>query len=366
MSDGINYKQGILNRGNNFRIKNVIARASRKEKVTIAFLGGSITRGFAATSPQLCYAGRTFSWWQKKFPETEFDYINAGIGATDSEYGAARLDEHVLRYDPDLVFVEYSVNDENTEHYKETYESLIRKIYFSKKKPAVILLHNVYYESGKSAQDIHVEIAKHYDLPSLSVKETIYRAMQEGKFVMAEIAEDGLHPTDKGHEYVAGLLCAYLEWVMGEQVDAEVEEKPQPVTFSSYENALICGTDYTYVKTKGFIALQDKTTDITEWEKNGFWAARNGDEIEFTVPGINVAVQYRKSAKRSAPIAEAFIDGERHILDANFEEDWGDKLELQTILKHGEYKNHHVVIRIIDEGVGETDIFFLKAVIGFH
>lgn len=366
MNDRISYEQGILNQGNNFRLKNVMERASRKENITIAFLGGSITQGFASTEPTLCYAGRTFSWWKNRFPETEFKYINAGIGATDSEYGVARLDEHVLRHEPDLVFVEFSVNDENTEHYKETYESLVRKLFFSKKKPAVILLHNVYYENGKSAQEIHTEIAKHYDLPSLSAKETIYRAVQEGKMILADIAEDGLHPTDKGHEYVAKLVCFYLEHIMGTQKDAACEEMPGSLTRSSYEKSLICGTDYKYIKASGFVAVPNKEAGITEWEKDGFWAARKGDEIEFVVPGENVAVQYRKTACKSAPMAEVIIDGNRFILDANFEEDWGDKLELQTILKHGKYANHHVVIRIIDEGVGEAEVFFLKSVIGFH
>lgn len=366
MNDRINYKQGILNQGNNFRLKKVMERASRKEMITIAFLGGSITQGFAASDSKLCYAARTFLWWQKQFPETEFTYINAGIGATDSEYGVARVEEHVLGYEPDLVFIEFSVNDTNTDHYKETYESLVRKVYFSKKKPAVILLHNVYYESGISAQEKHFEVARHYDLPSLSAKESIYRALQEGKMPLCEIAEDGLHPTDKGHGYVAELICSYLENVMGEKEDEEYVGIPQPITGSSYEKSLICGTDYKYVKTKGFVVVQNKEAGITEWEKDGFWAARLGDEIEFVVPGENVAVQYRKSACKSAPIAEVIIDGKKSILDANFEEDWGDKLELQTILQHGEYKNHHVKIRIIDEGVGETEIFFLKSVIGFH
>lgn len=366
MNDGINYKQGILNQGNNFRVKNVMERASRKESITIAFLGGSITQGFAASEPRLCYAGRTFSWWQKQFPGTEFTYINAGIGATDSEYGVARLEDHVLKHKPDLVFVEFSVNDENTEHYQETYESLVRKLYFSKKKPAVILVHNVFYESGESAQDIHAEIAKHYDIPSLSAKETIYRAVQEGKVTLAEIAGDGLHPTDKGHEYVAGLICYYLEQMVEEEKGSEYEEVPQPITRSSYENSIICGTKYKHITTKGFIVVSNEEARITEWEKDGFWAARTGDEIEFIVPGENVAVQYRKSACKSAPIAEVTIDGKKSVLDANFEEDWGDKLVLQTILEHGEYGNHHVVIRIIDEGVGETEIFFLKSVIGFH
>lgn len=44
---------------------------------------------------------------EKVFPNTEFDYVNAGIGATDSQFGAARVQEDLLQRLPDLVFVEF-------------------------------------------------------------------------------------------------------------------------------------------------------------------------------------------------------------------------------------------------------------------
>ena len=45
-------------------------------------------------------------------------YCNAGIGGTTSEFGAARVGTDLLEERPDFVIVEFSVNDESTEHLK--------------------------------------------------------------------------------------------------------------------------------------------------------------------------------------------------------------------------------------------------------
>ena len=101
----IDKEAGILNRGNLGRLKNFLSRAAQGERLTVGFIGGSITQGFAATEPDQCYAARTVAWLRKVFPNTEFDYVNAGIGATDSQFGAARVQEDLLPRLPDLVFV---------------------------------------------------------------------------------------------------------------------------------------------------------------------------------------------------------------------------------------------------------------------
>ena len=127
----IDKEAGILNRGNLTRLKGFMNRAAKGERLTVGFIGGSITQGFSATEPDKCYAARTFGWLKKVFPNTEFDYVNAGIGATDSQFGAARVQEDLLQRLPDLVFVEFSVNDHSTPHFCETYEGLVRQIYGS-------------------------------------------------------------------------------------------------------------------------------------------------------------------------------------------------------------------------------------------
>ena len=64
----LNYEAAVANRGNQARIKKVFQRAQQGEKLTIGFLGGSITQGSLATDPKLCYAYRVYEWWCKTFP----------------------------------------------------------------------------------------------------------------------------------------------------------------------------------------------------------------------------------------------------------------------------------------------------------
>lgn len=132
----------VVNRGNQKRLKNVMLRAGRGESVTIGYLGGSITMGSVATVPEKCYAFLSCQWWREHFPQTRVEYYNAGIGATTSQFGVARVDDDLLYARPDVVFIEFSVNDDNDEHFKETYEGLVRHVYTSESLPAVVLLHN--------------------------------------------------------------------------------------------------------------------------------------------------------------------------------------------------------------------------------
>ena len=139
----IDFEAGIKNIGDTAKLKSVFERAQKGEVLTIAFLGGSITQGSLASEPSLCYAARVFAWWEETFPKARFTYINAGIGATDSQFGCARAAEDVLKYKPDVISVEYAVNDENNDHYRETYEGVVRKLLSARNHPAVYTFFNV-------------------------------------------------------------------------------------------------------------------------------------------------------------------------------------------------------------------------------
>ena len=136
----IKYENGIANRGCLYRLKKVMDRAKAGEALNIAFLGGSITQGSLSSKPELCYAYHFYEWWKKTFPQADFTYINAGIGGTTSQFGVARAEADLLSKEPDFVIIEFSVNDDSTEHFMETYEGLVRKVYTSKTKPAVLLV----------------------------------------------------------------------------------------------------------------------------------------------------------------------------------------------------------------------------------
>ena len=90
-----------------FRIGKVMKRAAAGEDICIGFIGGSITQGCLASSPDKCYAHKVFEWFEESFPKAHFRYVNAGIGATDSQFGCARAQSDLLAYEPDICFAEF-------------------------------------------------------------------------------------------------------------------------------------------------------------------------------------------------------------------------------------------------------------------
>lgn len=372
MAIGMQDIKGVLHRGNWHRLKECMKKARRGEKITTGFLGGSITQGSLSSSPELCYAYLVYEWWKKKFPQSDIRFINAGIGGTTSQFAAARAEEHLLKYDPDFVLIEFAVNDENTEFFEETYEGLIRRTYGNACRPALLLMNNVRYDNGLNAEERHVKVARAYDLPMVSMKSAIWPEICAGRLEGRGISPDGLHPNDKGHELVAGVITAFLEKVFAEMEQEEAEASfggaflPPPITANAYENAIRCQNDNSEPETDGFLADLSPQKGITDIFKKGWIASWEGDKIRFEVTGTEIAVQYRKSVNRPAPVARAVVDGRQEdavILDGNFDEDWGDCLYIDTIARHIEQGKHTVELEIIKAYEDDAVPFYLVSVI---
>ena len=155
-----------------------------------------------------------YEWFVRRFPKSEFTYVNAGIGGTTSQFGAARLDEDVLSYKPDLCMVEFSVNDSDNIFFRETYESVVSRLLESETAPAVMILHNLFYEDGHNAQKQHLQVGKAYRVPCVSVRDAVYPEITAGNIKTEQLSSDGLHPNDDGHALLAGLVCGMLEKIL--------------------------------------------------------------------------------------------------------------------------------------------------------
>lgn len=368
---------------NNNRLSNLLHHAAKGEELNIAFFGGSITQGSLAEKPEDMYARRVFSWWEKTFPQATFHYVNGGIGGTTSHYGVSRVVTDLLMYQPDFVVVDFSVNDEPDTFFQETYEGLLRKILSWDSKPAVLLLNNIYYDSGKTAQDFHNEIGDYYGIPHVSIRESIYADMKAGKYTKEQLTPDGLHPNSFGHGLVAQQIINYLEKMLEKEVERkelskdfsrdllpekefigqsvvqkkETDKKegtllPESLTSNTYENTKRFTIREISPKLNGFLPDTREKKGMLDHFKNGWIGKKAGDSITFTLEASNIAVQYRKTIDRPALRAKLVLDGDVEnavILDGNFEEDWGDCLWLEPILHHGEKKMHTVEITILED-----------------
>lgn len=373
MSYNVHPEKGLINRGNWHRIKECMNRAENGEKITVGFLGGSITQGCLSSIPETCYSYLVYEWWKKKFPQAEIAYINAGIGGTTSQFGVARVEDHLLKYNPDFILIEFAVNDDNTEFFMETYESLVRKTLSHVNNPAVMLMNNVRYDDGENAEDMHLQVAKTYELPMVSMKNTIWPEVREGRIENREITPDDLHPNDAGHALVAQVITTFLDKVYEELETEEAPSDfygkmlPMPITASAYEDSVRYQNYNSSPEISGFEADTEPQNDIREIFRNGWTAWKEGDKISFEINCSGIAVQYRKSVKQPTPIAKVVVDDDEKtavILDGNFEEDWGDCLYIDTIARHMKSGNHKVEITIIEAHEDDVVPFYLVSVIG--
>lgn len=349
------------------RLKTLFRRAARGEELTLGFFGGSITQGSLATAPENCYAYRVYQWLVDTFPQAGFHYVNGGIGGTDSHYGVSRVVTDLLMYQPDFVVVDFSVNDTKLPFRKETYEGVLRRILSWPSHPAVMLLNNIYYDTGLTAEDDHVAVGEHYGVPHVSIRDSLYREMKANRYTRPQLTPDGLHPNDFGHGLVAGEITKLLAEVNARRDEPEEESLfPAPLTVNAYENACRLTIRESCPRLDGFRAdTAEKLGHLDHW-KNGWVGARPGDRITFTVDASCIAVQYRKTICRPALQAQLILDDDTAhpvLLDSNFDEDWGDCLYLQPILHHGECKNHTVELTILPSGAENATEFYLLSLI---
>ncbi len=359
----------IVNMGDINYLAGAFKKAEEEKKLSIVYLGGSITQGCNATTEDKRYVDLSAQWWKRTFKDAETSYFNAGIGATTSQYGAARAEEHVLSKKPDVVFVEFSVNDEGSVKFMETYESLVRRLLSDENVKAVVLINNLFYDTGVNAQGVHNAVGKHYSLPIVSVRDYVYPQITEGLIDPKEYTDDMLHPTDIGHALIAELICGLLEKEYEVYKNTESftgkPELPPKLTRCRYEDAVILNNKNSAPKLSGFTADTHLSEYLSDPFKNGWTASKKGDSITFEVSGSIIMIQWRKTIKQPAPVAYAVIDGDEKSkvrLDANFDETWGDLCCLTTLTDKADGSRPHTLTITIDTE-GQASDFMLVSVI---
>lgn len=239
-------KKALVSYGNTVMVQNVIKKAQAGDEVNIAYLGGSITEGFNAGAND-CYAKLTFDHFAEKFGTGDnVKYHNAGIAGTPSQLGILRLDRDILSADPDLVFIEFAVNDGSGADYENAYESIVQTLL--KRNIAVVLLFAV-TENGHSAQDYMKPIGEAYRLPMISYCDAVNYLREKGRITWQDFSDDDVHPDKRGHKMVADMINYYFDTVMDVEPEGEfmmpfeTVYSPREIDAHMYENDTLTPTD---------------------------------------------------------------------------------------------------------------------------
>ena len=210
------------------------ARARAGEPITVVFFGASLTWGANATDQaHTSYRAVVADLLAQRYPKAPIHCHDAAIGGTGSQLGVFRLERDVLRRKPDLVFLDFSANDDINSADPETlasYESIVRRL-VQAKIPVVQVAFpfkwNINAEQlpGMKRRLAHRAIAEAYGSGWGDAIELIVHQVTEKKATVDELWNtDPVHPGDAGYRLFAAAAWAAYEQAVSEQRIGKIPE----------------------------------------------------------------------------------------------------------------------------------------------
>jgi len=201
-------------------IGQVMAKIRAGQKIVVAYLGGSIT---AANG----WRPKTTAWLKQTFPGAQFEEIHAAIGGTGSDLGVFRVGRDVLQHNPDLLFVEFAVNDGGAtpEAIWRNMEGIVRQTWRKDPKTDIIFAYTIHegmigdVKKGLCPQSASAMelLADFYGIPSVNFQVPVVELLKQEKLIFTAqkqpeggkiwFAGDGCHPRDEGHEIYLKLMA---------------------------------------------------------------------------------------------------------------------------------------------------------------
>ena len=315
-----------LNRNTIYRGKYLNSRIQFEKEKTgrVAFIGGSITQMEG-------YRPILGKWLQKRFPNTVFQFVNAGISSTCSTSGAFRLRDHVLAKGRiDLFFIEFAVNDDQDAGHTHQncirgLEGIIRQARTLQPHMDIICTHFVNPGMLKTLQETrmplpmgaHEQVLQHYDIS------THFLARELADRIAANTIDwktfGGTHPKKAGNAMAAEGAANILESAWRTPLLKDVRRQAHHIP----AKPLDAGSYYNGHFLKPSLATQDKGFSyiVPEWKKipGGFrntfagqrllCADKSGAETKVNFAGRTLGAYILDGP--DAGVLEVSIDGDK-------------------------------------------------------
>ncbi len=333
------------------------------KKGTVAFVGGSITG--------MSWRKKVMANLKKRFPDTDFKFILAGVGSTGTMYGSFRLDRDVLQKGKiDLLFEEAAVNDTSigrtADEAVRGMEGIVRHARRANPDMDIVMMHFVCptkledYGNGKTPMVIESfdKVAAQYGVPTLDLTREIYERLERDEFSWKDDF-GSLHPSPFGQQLYADSIERLLDeaWseaprpvvahAMPEKLDPACydEGKLFPPRIAKKQNGFAVETDYDAAAEGGNVR--------TGWNERPQLIGHNpGDSFQVKFKGSAIAIQV--IAGPNAGVIEHSVDGSDWVEQDLFVAKNSFRLHLNRIymLRSGldPEKEHTLSVRITDKG----------------
>ncbi|MBE6704043.1 MAG: hypothetical protein E7583_02155 [Ruminococcaceae bacterium] len=202
-------------------LSNTYSKLTEDKELTIVYIGGSVTDGYGSTNQsQNAWAAHLGNRIKELYPDVKLNNQKKSIGGTGSYFASFRYEREIAPLNPDLLFIEYAINDKYNgvtyDQVVKSSESIVRLA--NKFNPAIDIIFVLTFDSGTKDSDYdqlraHRDVAEYYGYPVLKMADKVYAMLEETGEDYSVYFKDGVHPNDAGYAFY------------GEQVIALVEEE---------------------------------------------------------------------------------------------------------------------------------------------
>ncbi|MEY3448462.1 MAG: hypothetical protein RL749_78 [Verrucomicrobiota bacterium] len=277
-------------------------------EIKIGYLGGSITA-------QNGWRVQTLAHFKQACPQASFTEINAAIGGTGSDLGVFRVQQDVLSKGPDLLFVEFAVNDGGADPQRiiRAMEGIVRQTWKANPSTDICFVYTITEAlsppmlEGKLQRSATAmeKVADHYGIPSIALgmevaklakagqlawraklpKTEADKAALAGKFVFAA---DGTHPHDSTGQvlYTQAIIRSLPALAIANATPTPHVIGPA-LDAANWERAKL--VPITAAKLSAGLASADPATDAHA----KVWAKRLPAMVKLTQPGQSIEFRFQ-------------------------------------------------------------------------
>lgn len=344
---------GLRASGQNADVAQFMAKVRSGGPVTIVAIGGSITMESGG------WADQTAARLADQFPQSDIRFINAGISSTGSNLGVFRLHRDVLMYQPDLVFIEFAVNDFSVTDGVciRNLESIVVRLKQMPKPPAIVFVQAASREGAKHHR--HQAVASHYSLLAIDLQAMVNRHAAIIDDGWEALFKDNVHPNAAGHQAYAQTVVEQLLAMDPPEPDSAWRQSSLPIPLS---DALILNGSLIVPQ------FQSAGWRYMHEEQVGWWSrffqgslrsSDDGEALHVAFYGRTVGVWLL--LKHGKGRIRLYVDG-KHIHDMSAESpSWYYRLHVAPQLWEEDWHVLSIAPVVGGEGVAEARVGYLLA-----
>lgn len=370
-------------------LPNFFQKARDGKEITVVYFGGSITaqRGWRLQSE---------AYFKKHFPKATFKAVNSAIGGTGSLLGTFRCQRDVIAHKPDLVFIEFAVNDsgQKPQNIRNTMEGIIRQIWKANPKTDICFVYTITdnprnfepMKNGKmyESETVMEDIADHYKIPSINFGVKIVELEKANKLVMKAaggvmtavsgdslnddtimtkdkqgriiFAKDGVHPyPSTGHILYTRTLVKSFE-KMENSRHKKTHKLPTALSPDNYEKSVRINSDDPRIK---YIGNVSDAPDLKYYKQNidSLKCFGVNSSMKFKVKSKSLFVMHMMGTHGA--LIDVYIDGKKHSSLRTFDGYCTySRLQISKIFDLPEEKVREVELRVSDKKLNKRKLLF--------